>query len=150
MWLDGNIIVSGGKDDKIKLWNYKTGSCQATFSGHKEAVRSLSLSSENNIISGSEDKTIKVWKKNGKCIQTITGPLDYVRCVLGISQQRVVASTRDFELAVYSIIQGEKMFKLRGHILPVWSLVSINENTIASSSADYTIRIWNLEKKRQV
>jgi WD40 repeat protein len=67
--------------------------------------------------------------------------LDYVRCVLGISENRVVASTRDFELAIYSIVTGEKMFRLKGHILPVWSLVSIDENTIASSSADYTIRI---------
>ena len=70
------------------------------------------------LISGSEDKTVKVWDKNGKCVVTIgkivspesgkiEGPLDYVRSVLGISENRVVASTRDFELAIYSIFSGD-------------------------------------------
>lgn len=37
----------------------------------------------------------------------IEGPLDYVRCVLGIPGNRVVVSTRDFELAIYSLDSGE-------------------------------------------
>ena len=109
----------------------------------------MSLSSEHQIISGSEDKTVKVWTKGGKCLHTvgsnITGPLDYVRAVLGISGNRVVCATRDFELACYDIKSGELLFLLKGHILPVWSLVQINSHTIASSSADYTIRIWDLD-----
>jgi WD40 repeat protein len=69
-------------------------------------VRSLSLSSENMIISGSEDRTIKIWTKSGKCKTTIEGPLDFVRAVLGVSNNRVVAATRDFELACYDINSG--------------------------------------------
>jgi len=38
----------------------------------------------------------------------IEGPLDYVRCVLGIPDNRVVVSTRDFELAIYSLDNGER------------------------------------------
>ena len=113
--------------------------------GHKEAVRSLSKSSEFLIISGSEDKTIKIWKQGGKLVKTIEGPLDFVRCVLGIPGNKVIAATRDFELACYDIRSGELIYLLKGHILPVWDLVQVNPKVIASSSADYTIRLWNLE-----
>ena len=41
-------------------------------------------------------------------------------------------------------------YLLKGHILPVWSLVKINDTTIASSSADYTIRIWDLVTKKEI
>jgi len=31
LWLGGSIIVSGGKDDKIKIWNYKVTFLLYTF-----------------------------------------------------------------------------------------------------------------------
>jgi WD40 repeat protein len=34
---------------------------------------------------------------------------------------------------------------LVGHTLPVWALAELKEKIIASGSADFTIKIWNLE-----
>lgn len=64
------------------------------------------MSSNNLILSGSEDKTIKLWTKNGDCRKTIEGPLDFVRCVLGVPGNKLIASTRDFDLACYDIESG--------------------------------------------
>lgn len=61
------------------------------------------MSTEKLIISGSEDKTIKLWSQTGACKKTIEGPLDFVRCVLGVKENKVIASTRDFDLACYDI-----------------------------------------------
>lgn len=66
----GNTIYTGGKDDVIKKWDYKSGKCVKTLKGHKEAVRTLSISSNGLLISGSEDKTVKLWE-NDKCKLTI-------------------------------------------------------------------------------
>ena len=36
---------------------------------------------------------------------------------------------------------------LKGHTLPVWALLEYAPGFLASSSSDYTVRLWNLEKK---
>jgi WD40 repeat protein len=43
-----------------------------TFKGHNESVKSVDISNDDNyIISGSSDKTIKLWKvNNGECVKT--------------------------------------------------------------------------------
>ncbi len=59
---DGNFIVCGSMDQKLKLWNIETGESIKTFRGHCDCVKCCSLSSEDSfIVSDSWDKTLKLW-----------------------------------------------------------------------------------------
>lgn len=60
---DGRILASAGSYDKtILLWNVQTGGLLHTLTGHDNAVSCLAFSWDGQtLISGSEDKTIKVW-----------------------------------------------------------------------------------------
>jgi WD40 repeat protein len=60
---DGQQIVSGSTDYKIRVWNAMTGETVAgPFTGHKKFVRSVAFSPDGQrIVSGSDDKTIRVW-----------------------------------------------------------------------------------------
>ena len=51
-----------------------------TLKGHKDYVRSISISNDNNdIISSSKDKTIKIWdSKNGNSLNTLKGHKSWV------------------------------------------------------------------------
>ena len=39
MFPDGRRIVSGSKDNKLKVWDVATGKCVATLKGHSKDVR---------------------------------------------------------------------------------------------------------------
>jgi len=60
---DGNYIVSGSVDKKIKVWELGTGRLVRTLRGHKRHVFSVAVSPDGNyIVSGSLDKMVKVWE----------------------------------------------------------------------------------------
>ena len=49
------IFVSGGDDNKVKVWNYKTRRCLFTLTGHLDYIRTVQFHPENPwIISGSD------------------------------------------------------------------------------------------------
>ncbi|MBQ2304165.1 MAG: hypothetical protein II256_07095 [Bacteroidales bacterium] len=59
---DGTKIVSGSRDNTVKIWNANTGQCLQTLKGHSDWVVSVAYSpNRTKIISGSYDETIKIW-----------------------------------------------------------------------------------------
>ncbi|MEE0948249.1 MAG: hypothetical protein U0L53_05940 [Bacteroidales bacterium] len=59
---DGTKIISGSRDNIIKIWDANTGQCLKILEGHSWDVRSVAFSPDGKrIISGSWDKTIKIW-----------------------------------------------------------------------------------------
>ena len=61
-----------------------TGTTTRTFVGHTSDVLSVSFSADNRqIVSGSRDRTIKLWNTLGDCKYTITdkGHTEWVSCV---------------------------------------------------------------------
>ncbi len=77
---DGNLLVTGGCDRQIIVWDIVSRQKIYTLTGHSGRISSLAFSLDGKIlISGSWDKTIKLWKLNtGKEIATITGHNDRV------------------------------------------------------------------------
>jgi U3 small nucleolar RNA-associated protein 13 len=62
------IIATGAKDNTIRLWNSQDASCISECTGHTEAVGAVAFSRRNLsfLVSGSSDKTIKLWSLDGK------------------------------------------------------------------------------------
>lgn len=81
---DGAYALSASWDKSLRLWELATGETTRTFVGHTSDVLSVSFSADNRqIVSGSRDRTIKLWNTLGDCKFTITdkGHTDWVSCV---------------------------------------------------------------------
>ncbi|KAG0297012.1 hypothetical protein BGZ96_007896 [Linnemannia gamsii] len=88
------IVVTGGLDNTLKIWDAETGVCLNTLFGHEEGVWSLAFD-KLRIVSGSLDKTIKVWDtESGECLYTLSGPEGPVTCV-GLGDTKVVGGSAD-------------------------------------------------------
>lgn len=61
---DGALLATARRSDKtVKLWNWLNGELLCTLSGHLEGVYAVSFTPDSKtLISGSMDKTIKVWQ----------------------------------------------------------------------------------------
>ena len=55
----GDYLVSGGKDNLVKLWNIKDRSCK-TFSDHKSWITSVNLINDY-CVSGGADNSVRIY-----------------------------------------------------------------------------------------
>jgi WD40 repeat protein len=115
------------------------------LNGHEYWVNALGVINKQKVVSGSNDKTLRVWDiDNGECLQEFKGHEDWVSTVAVINEQKVVSGSRDKTLRVWDIHSGVCLQKLKGHKGPVNAVAVINEHTVVSGSSDRTLRIWNL------
>jgi sugar lactone lactonase YvrE len=73
---DGRLVVSGGKDKAVSLWNASDGRKLNFLTGHTGTVFSVGFSPDTQMLfSASYDKTIKLWRvSDGKLIKTVNTP----------------------------------------------------------------------------
>lgn len=62
---DGDMIITGGMDQVIRIWNIETNKCERVLKGHSGRINSLSVSGGGGsaplLTSASSDFTVKVW-----------------------------------------------------------------------------------------
>jgi F-box and WD-40 domain protein 1/11 len=54
-------IISGSQDNLVKIFKADNGTCIKILEGHKNTVLNIVQLDENNILTASVDKTIKIW-----------------------------------------------------------------------------------------
>ncbi|KAJ3021655.1 UNVERIFIED_CONTAM: hypothetical protein HDU68_009518 [Siphonaria sp. JEL0065] len=70
--LDGDLVMGTSNDNSVKIWSISTSRLRHTLTGHIGKVFSAKFTDSNRVISGSHDRTLKVWDLNkGCCLRTI-------------------------------------------------------------------------------
>jgi len=120
-----------------------------TLNGHSGEVNTLAFSRDRiTLVSGSDDKTIKIWNLNNKKeIRTLKGHLDIVYSVaISPDGQILVSGSKDKTIKIWNLQTGQLINTLDGHKDFVNSVaISPDGQTIASGSYDHTIKLWNLK-----
>ncbi|KAF9974933.1 hypothetical protein BGZ65_008497 [Modicella reniformis] len=94
------IVVTGGLDNTLKIWNAETGDCLNTLFGHEDGVWSLAFD-KLRIVSGSLDRMIKVWDtESGDYLYPLSGLDGAVTCV-GLGDTRVVGGSANGSVLVW-------------------------------------------------
>ena len=78
-----SLIVSGGPECTVKIWDPKSARRVTNFVGHTDNIRSVLISQDNSMImTASSDQTIKVWSMvAGRCLHTLTMHNDSIWCL---------------------------------------------------------------------
>jgi WD40 repeat protein len=67
---DGKMIATGDGENQLKLWDADTGEALKSLKGHEEPVSQVVFDSKGTLISGSWDKTLRVWdEKKGQVLK---------------------------------------------------------------------------------
>ncbi|KAF5362293.1 hypothetical protein D9756_002048 [Leucocoprinus leucothites] len=139
------LVVSGGCDKVIKVWDIKTGYCIYNLTGHTSTVRCIRVLHNRPIaVSGSRDATVRVWDiQRGRALRVLRGHRHSVRC-LDVCGNRVVSGSYDTTCRVWDIDTGACLHVLRGHYHEIYS-VAFDGVRIASGGLDTTVRVWDAQ-----
>ncbi|NEO64452.1 MAG: WD40 repeat domain-containing protein, partial [Moorea sp. SIO4G2] len=90
---DGNYVVSGSKDNTIKIWDLEKREEMLTFTGHKDSINRIKVTSNGKlVISASSDKTLQVWDfETREVIATFTGESAINCCAVAPDDVTIVA-----------------------------------------------------------
>jgi WD40 repeat protein len=150
---NSNYVATCSSDSTVKIWDISScwnanWSLIRTYTNHTQGgVLGLEWINEDTIASGSTNDTIKIWSiVSGVTLRIINASAD-VRSLKLLSNGFYLACINiygKFNINIYDINNGSVISTLSGHRKFINDLVQINDDLLASSSSDTTIRIWNL------
>ncbi|KAG0367008.1 hypothetical protein BGX24_003444, partial [Mortierella sp. AD032] len=125
---DGKLLVSGGPDKTIRLWDVTTGA-----NGFQ-------------IASASSDKTVRVWSVRARtCEHIFTGHSDRVTSIAySPKEQQLVSCSVDSTIRTWNSRSGGKGPIFRGHTDQVVSIAYSPDGTqFITCGRDQTLRRWD-------
>ncbi|KAF9204677.1 hypothetical protein BGZ59_000933 [Podila verticillata] len=138
------LIVSGGSDKLINVWNPDDASEPLyTLAGHTDNVCSLFADVDGHIVSGSWDKTAKVWR-DWQVAHTLEGHSQAIWGVVELVEHNiVVTASADKTIAMWK--DGKKTKTITGHEDCVRSLALLPGTGFVSCGNDGAVIVWNYE-----
>jgi len=115
-----------------------------TLNSHTRRVRAFTLLQNGDLISGSEDATIKIWNPiDGTLKKTLSAHLNSTWALITLNNSgNFVSASDDTTIKIWTS-EGELLKTLDGHLDGVRSLVLLKNDDFASGSRNGTIKIWS-------
>ena len=155
---ENDYLCSGAADLTIRIWDWEKNKCLHILKGHEKWVKCVLELDNGIIISGSDDKTIKIWKEYNN-IKTIEEHENSIRSLCQINKDYFASGSFDCSIKIWDINTWECIQTLVGHDSNIICVISLNNNNhknqmnymkkpllIASCSNDKTIKIWEEEE----
>ncbi|KAG0233891.1 hypothetical protein BGX31_004752 [Mortierella sp. GBA43] len=146
----GGQFVTGGSDYTVRLWDFETGLCKHTMTGHENHVRGVTFSPQGDIIaSASDDQTAKLWDPTtGQCLYTLTGHSADLNCVaFSPNGCQLATGSDDCTVRVWNSDTKDCVHVLKGHSKRIWKIKfspRADRQEVASASEDNRVRLWDL------
>ncbi|CAO3588268.1 unnamed protein product [Absidia cylindrospora] len=102
------LLYSGGQNGKLKIWDVASGLCLATLTGHHGLIRTMDLMEDGNIlVTGSYDKTIRVWDLKKRCCRLSfqSGHSSWIFNLL-VSRSRIISAGQDKQIMMLDFGKG--------------------------------------------
>ncbi|KAI9446298.1 WD40-repeat-containing domain protein [Lactarius indigo] len=137
-------IVTGGQDSIINIWSIEPGREEPLYTllGHSDNVCALHVGGNGTIISGSWDRSAKVWTRF-QLVHDLVGHTQSVWAVVAMEGDDYLTGSADKTIKLWR--QHKCLRTYHGHKDAVRCLSLLTDIGFASGSNDSEITIWTFE-----
>lgn len=152
------LVVTASRDTTFRLWDFREPiHSVSVFQGHTESVTSAVFTREDKVVSGSDDRSVKVWdvRNMRSALATIRSDSSVNR--VGVSSTGIIAIPHDNRQVRLFDLQGQRLARLprssrQGHRRMVTSVawaedISPNINFF-SCGFDRRILGWSIQPSK--
>lgn len=110
---DSKILVSGGRDKAIKVWDLQTGELKKTLQSDSGVINSLAIAPDGKtVVSGSGDRVVRIWDltsdRRPQMLKGHSGSVTRVRISADSKTIISVDRGRSSEVKVWDLATGEE------------------------------------------
>jgi WD40 repeat protein/serine/threonine protein kinase len=146
---EGKWLACAGDGDAIYLWDLMRPKQEPlSFAGHTEKITCLAFTPDGKqLVSGSADKSLKLWGLDGQTLRSFGGHLAEVNgLALSRDGQLLASASSDKTVRLWDPASGQELRVLRGHASTVHGVAFSPGNQLASCSGDSLkpgeIKLW--------
>ncbi|KAI9436962.1 chromatin associated protein [Lactarius indigo] len=150
---DGKYLATGTEDCRICIWDIAKRRIRNVFDGHTQEVYALDFSrSGRSIISGSGDRTARIWDMQDGSYKLLADHFETVdsgvaSVAISPDGRLVAAGSLDNIVRIWDVATGQLIERLKGHKDSVYSVAFTPDGDgIVSGSLDKTIKYWDVGK----
>jgi WD40 repeat protein len=151
---DGSLLVTGGEDKTVRIWEVTSGKQLRAFQGHLGKVSAVAARGDGKqVASASEDGAIRVWDMaTDDEHRSMTEAGDSLWAVaFSPNGKRVAAAGADRSVRVYDPETGKLEATLAGAKSPVTSLAFLpDSNRLVAAGGDQVVVVWDVDKEKVV
>ncbi|EEB11568.1 WD-repeat protein, putative [Pediculus humanus corporis] len=145
---DGNSIFTASTDQTVGIWDIESGTRIKRLKGHTSFVNSCQSARRGptQIVSGSDDCSIKVWdpRKKGQCV-TLNNIYQVTSVTFNDTAEQVISGGIDNDLKVWDLRKNSILYELKGHTDTITGIsLSPDGSYILSNAMDNSLRIWDV------
>lgn len=146
--LKSGLLCSGGDAKIIRIWDWKKNmdkDKKIIRTNHKVSIRCLCELSDGTILSGSWDKTIKVWKDE-QCLATLSEYNDGIYSLCEINLNYFASSCYDRTIKIWRKKDLKCVQVLEEHQNSVFCIIKTHDGFLVSGSNDKTVKIFCIKQ----
>ena len=144
---DGTLLLSGGQDRVVSLWDAASGSKLRSFTGHEDYVNAVTFSPDGQFaLSGGADKKLKLWEvATGREVHNFEGHTGAIfSAVFSPDGKQALSGGADKTLKLWDAKGAHEIRTFAGHTGEVTSVAfSPDGRHVLSASSDKTIKLWD-------
>ena len=148
--LSNGMIASGGESPySISIWNPVTKSVVKTFIGHTNNIQTLIQIKNGLVLSGSKDKTIKVWNISNQTFSKSLLLASGVQVLTELSNNLIAVGLSNSMIQLWNISAGTLNSSLILYTksgISIGFILELSQNQLASSDNFAWIKILSLTK----
>lgn len=145
---DGRRIAVAFRSSRIQIIAADTGETQIVLKGHRDSVYGLAWLSDDELVSGSKDKSVLLWNlaRRGDAPRVVYAADHYVTA-LGIDRGEglLALPLEEHQVGVMRIADGRILRRFGGHTGPVQQLLFTDDGKrLISAGNDAWVFVWDL------
>ncbi|HEV3440489.1 MAG TPA: WD40 repeat domain-containing protein, partial [Gemmata sp.] len=151
---DGSLLVTGGEDKTVRVWEVASTKQIRGFQGHQSGVTAVAVRGDGKqIASGSDDGAMRLWDLNTVDDHRAFSEANDSLWAVAYSPdgKRLAAAGSDKTIRIYNTETSKLETSLSGAKSPITSLAFFpDSNRLAAVGGDQVVVVWDVEKPKPI